>query len=589
MASPHETILVKDALVFLFAAGIIVPVFKKLHLPLVVGFVLAGIGLGPYGLASYIQEAPFLRFITISDPKAAHTFAELGILFLLFKLGLDFSFEKLWQLRHLVFGAGALQTSLSALIIAFIAYWLGLSPLAATITGLALALSSTAIVSQLLIDQGKLALPVGRASIAVLLFQDLLVAPILIFISFASTNDDGSLAKIIIKAILEGTAALMVIYLLARYCLRPVYHLALETGGRELLMALTLFTVIGAAGLTAGAGLSLGLGAFLAGLLVGETEFKHQIEVDLDPFKGLLLGLFFMTVGMGINLQVIYNDLFFIVTALIGLLLLKAIIAFLAIDLMTQKSRQTALEAAGLLAPAGEFAFVILAAATTSGILLSEQAMPIAAIAGISMLLTPLTAYLGRLVANHLCPKAPSSHALTEYVDLEGHVIIAGFGRVGHAVARILKTEDTDFVALDNSADTVSTRRKQHAKVYYGDASRPEILTRAGANGAALFVVTVDDKDSASAMVKAFRTLSKTTPVLARARDAEHAGELLEAGADFVIPDAVEAGLQLAGRALEQFGFDRKSVLTRLDLEREAEYKRGTKGDINLPEAEKNH
>ena len=580
VASPQETMLVKDALVFLFAAGIIVPVFKKLHLPLVVGFVIAGIGLGPFGLASFIQEAPFLRYITISDQKAAHIFAELGVLFLLFKLGLDFSFEKLWQLRHLVFGAGALQTSLSAIIIALVAYWFGFTSLAAIIVGLALALSSTAIVSQLLIDQRKLTQPLGRASISVLLFQDLLVAPILIFIGFASTNVDGGLTTIIIRALMEGAGALLVIYLLARYCLRPVYHLALETGGRDLLLALTLFTVIGAAGLTAGAGLSLGLGAFLAGLLVGETEFKHQIDVDLDPFKGLLLGLFFMTVGMGINLQIIYQNGFLIVSALIGLLLLKAMIAFLAIDFMTQKSRETAIEAASLLAPAGEFAFVILAAATLGDILTPEQAMPIAAIAGISMLLTPLTAYFGRLAANLLCPKPASSYALTDFADLEGHVIIAGFGRVGHAVARILKTERADFVALDNSPGTVSSRRKQHTKVYYGDASRPEILSRAGANGAALFVVTVDDKDSASAMVKAFRTLSTTIPVLARARDAEHANELLEAGADFVIPDAVEAGLQLAGRALEQFGFDRKSVLSRLDLERAAAYERGTKDGV---------
>ncbi len=584
MASPQETMLVKDALVFLFAAGIIVPVFRKLHLPLVVGFVIAGIGLGPFGLASFIQEVPFLAYITISDQKAAHTFAELGVLFLLFKLGLDFSFEKLWQLRHLVFGAGALQTSLSALIIGLLAYWFGFTALAAIIVGLALALSSTAIVSQLLIDQRKLTQPLGRASIAVLLFQDLLVAPILIFIGFASTNDDGSLTTIIIRALLEGAGALMIIYLLARYCLRPVYHLALETGGRDLLMALTLFTVIGAAGLTASAGLSLGLGAFLAGLLVGETEFKHQIDVDLDPFKGLLLGLFFMTVGMGINLQIIVENGLFICGALLALLVFKALIAFLAIDLMAQKSRETAIEAASLLAPAGEFAFVILAAATLGGVLTPEQAMPIAAIAGLSMLLTPLTAYLGRLAATRLCPKAPSSYALTDYADLEGHVIIAGFGRVGHAVARILKTEQADFVALDNSAALVSSRRKQHTKVYYGDASRPEILSRAGANGAALFVVTVDDKDSASAMVKAFRTLSTTIPVLARARDAEHANELLEAGADFVIPDAVEAGLQLAGRALEQFGFDRKSVLSRLDLEREAEYERGTKAGMKLVE-----
>ena len=578
MASPQETILVKDALVFLFAAGIIVPLFKKLHLPLVVGFVIAGLGLGPYGLASFINEAPWLSHITISDPKAAHTFAELGVLFLLFKLGLDFSFEKLWQLRHLVFGAGALQASLSAAFIAFVAYGLGLSPLAATIVGLALALSSTAIVSQILLDQHKLTQPLGRASIAVLLFQDLLLAPILIFIGFAASNDSGNLTNIIIKALVEGSIALLLIYLLGRYCLRPIYQLAVEAGGRELLMALTFFTVIGAAATTANAGLSLGLGAFIAGLLVGETEFKHQIEVDLAPFKGLLLGLFFMTVGMGLNFSVIYNDAFLIISALIGLLLIKALIAFVAIYAMTQ-NRKTAIEAASLLSPAGEFAFVILTAAVAGGLVAQEHAMPIAAIAGISMLLTPLIAHFGAQAAKRFSPPKDSAYPLSNYSDSEGHVIIAGFGRVGHAVARILETEDANFVALDTNTSLVSNRRKQHAKVYYGDAARSEMLQRAGASGAALFVITVDDKDQASAMVKAFRRLSATTPVFARARDAEHAGELLDAGANFVIPDAVEAGLQLAGRALEQFGLDNESVQNRLTHERDVEYERGTKNE----------
>lgn len=571
------TVFMEDALVFLFAAGIIVPLFRRLHLPIIVGFVIAGAILGPHGVGALSSDWPFIDHFTISDPRAADQFAELGVLFLLFMLGLEFSFEKLWGLRTLVFGAGSLQVGVSAILLTLLAWAAGIGAMGAVIAGLALALSSTAIVSQLLIDQHRIAAPAGRASIGILLFQDLLVAPILIFVGFAGGGSEGGFGSAILTALWQGVAAVLAIYLIGRYLLRRIFHGAAAAGGRDLLMALTLLTVLGAAAITAGAGMSLALGAFLAGLMVGETEFKHQIEVDLEPFKGLFLGLFFMTVGMDLNPSIIVSQLPLVLAGIVLLITVKALAAILAVRLVTANLSK-ALEVAGLLAPAGEFAFVVLGVATTTGVIEPEDGVVIAAVAGLSMVLTPLTGRFGRAFAARAEIPVQDTAALSNYSDLEGHVIVAGFGRVGHAIARILDSEDVDLVALDSHAALVSERRVDGRKVYFGDAARPEILELAGARGAAMLVVTVDNRKSASAMVRAFRKICPATPIFARARDKEHAAELLQAGANFVIPEAVEAGLQLAGRALEAFGYDGESVRTRLALERDSEYMRDSVG-----------
>ena len=573
----NGAVFFEDALVFLFAAGIIVPLFRRLHLPIIVGFVLAGAALGPHGLGALAHDHPFLGHFTITEQEATEQFAELGVLFLLFMLGLEFSFEKLWGLRHLVFGAGSLQVGLSAVFLTLAAWFAGTGGAGAITAGLALALSSTAIVSQMLIDQHKIAAPVGRATLGILLFQDLLVAPILIFVGFAGGDDDGSITTVIVRALFQATVAILSIYLIGRFALRRIFHSAASAGGRDLLMALTLLTVLGAAAITAGAGLSLALGAFLAGLLVGETEFKHQIEVDLEPFKGLFLGLFFMTVGMGLNPAIILANLPIVIAGIALLLVVKGAAAALAIRLVSGNTAK-AVEASGLLAPAGEFAFVVLGVATTTGVVEPGQGVVIAAIAGLSMVLTPLTGRLGAKLAGKAARPSPDAPTVSDYSDLEGHVIVAGFGRVGHAIARILDTEDVDLVALDSHASLVGERRRDGRKVYFGDAARPEILELAGAKGAAMLVVTVDNRASASAMVRAFRKLAPGTPIFARARDKAHAQELMQAGANFVIPEAVEAGLQLAGRALEEFGYDGDSVRTRLALERDSEYMKATDG-----------
>ena len=573
MAEPGHEILIKDAIVFLFAAGVVVPVFRYLKLPAVVGFMLSGIALGPYALGSLAHSHPFLEYFSISEPEAAAPFAELGVLFLLFLLGLEFSFEKLWGLRRAVFGAGGLQAAISALVIGLIAWQIGLPAEAAIICGLALALSSTAIVMQLLIEQKQAAQPVGRAALSVLLFQDILVAPILIFVGFVNIEAGTNLSTVLLEALVNGVIAIIVILVIGRFGLRRMFRLAAAAGGRDFLMALTLLTVVGAAAITATAGLSLALGAFLAGLLLGETEFKHQTEVDLEPFKGILLGLFFMTVGMSLNLPSILSQPWVILSGLGALLVLKLVIGFGALRLFAGPTPMS-VEAAFLLAPAGEFAFVVIAAATAIGALAPEPAGLMAAIAGLSMLMIPVLGKIGNYLSDRLSGPEPVHTLEDDFSALEGHVIIAGFGRVGQAVARILAAEEAEIVALERSAFNVSHARNAGWRAYLGDAARPEILHSAGADGAMMFIVTVDDVTAAEAMVKAFHKLRPDAPIIARARDHEHAQRLMKAGAKEVIPDAIESGLQMAGRTLSEFGYNDETIRDRLAAERDEEYHR---------------
>ncbi|WP_375285021.1 cation:proton antiporter domain-containing protein [Marinicauda pacifica] len=570
-----QEVWLKDVIVFLVAAGLIVPLLRRWKMSAVLGFLLAGIALGPFGLGQFVPRLPVLEYITISEPETAAPFAELGVLFLLFLLGLELSFQKLWQLRRAVFGIGGLQAFVSAGLIAGAAWVAGLPPPAALTVGFALALSSTAIVMQVLAEERRTLQPVGRTSLAVLLFQDILVAPILILVGFLSRDSETGLLTAMLEALVQGTIAIAIIVLIGRFGLNRVFRYAAQ-GGRDFLMALLLLVVVGAAVLTAGAGLSLALGAFLAGLLLGETEFKHQAEVDLEPFKGLLLGLFFMTVGMGLDLQGVLRDLWVIAGGLLGLLLLKGVIAFFAVRLISG-SRPVAIEAAFLLAPAGEFAFVIVAAAGGGALFDPEMTTILTAMAALSMLFTPISGRLGRMLAERMGQPDPGVPGVAGLTAPEDHVVIAGFGRVGEAIARVLKTEEAEIVALDRRPGVVSRARKAGWQVYLGDASRPEILMRAGAQGASLFVVTVDDALSAEAMVRAVREVRRDALVLARAQDAHHAHRLSEAGADFIIPDAIEAGLQLAGRALEEYGLAPETVRDRIAAARDAEYARARK------------
>ncbi|MEM6555382.1 MAG: cation:proton antiporter [Pseudomonadota bacterium] len=571
MGHEGQELLIKDALVFLLAAGLVVPILRALKLPAVVGFILAGLALGPSGFSAFSDQLPILEYVTISDPAAAAPFAELGVLFLLFLLGLELSFQKLWALKRTVFGAGTMQAVLSALVIGYGLTLIGLPPTEAVIIGLALALSSTAIVMQILVEQKRAASPVGRSALGVLLFQDILVAPILIFVGFTASRGESDLATVLLQASFNGFLALAIIFVIGRFLLRHLFRLAINAGGRDFLMAITLLTVVGASVITYNAGLSLALGAFLAGLLLGETEFKHQTEIDLEPFKGLLLGLFFLTVGLAIDLSVVIDNWQIVLGGLAALLVLKAVIAFVAIRIFAGNG-EVSIETASLLAPAGEFAFVILGAGVAAGSVAAGNSTIVSAIVALSMLIIAGSWRTGRWLAKHVQTRKVDFLVQPDASESEGHVIVAGFGRVGRAVAHILEKEQADIVGLDTNPSTVAKQRATGRRVYFGDGGRDEVLQKAGLAHAGLVVVTLDNQVSAEAMVKTARASRPDVPILARARDADHAQLLYKAGATFVIPDAIEAGLQMSARALEEIGYDNESVRTLIASARETEY-----------------
>jgi monovalent cation:H+ antiporter-2, CPA2 family len=547
----------RGLLIFLVAAGIIVPLLHRLRVGTVLGFLLVGLALGPFGLGALAGQFPFLQYVTFDDPKRAEPLAELGIVFLLFLLGLELSLQRLWQLRRYVLGVGLVQVVVSAIAIGLIVRWSGIKPPAGIILGLCLALSSTAIVMQILIDQHRAAAPVGRIALSVLLFQDLMVVPILSIVSILSERHGGG-DKTLVELLAPFAQALGVvgiIMVVGKYVVSPMMRSAARTGSRELIMAITLVIVIGISAATGASGLSVALGAFIAGILLGESEYRHQIEVDLEPFKGLLLGIFFVTVGMSVDLKAVWTHVHWILLALAGLIVIKATILYIAARIFFV-ARATAAEVALLLAQAGEFAFIVIGLARGDNLLSQDVATGAIAVAGLSMMITPLLAILARRIADRL---ESHEHDIVlmepDASVLRDHVVIGGFGRVGQTIARVLESENVPYIAMDTNGAVVSEKREAGQMVYFGDPSRPEFLARAGVKHARAFIVTLNSTEATERMVAEILKVRPKARVLARARDANHAVRLTAIGAVGVIPEATEASLQLAGRLLEALDF----------------------------------
>jgi len=558
-----------DVIVFLIAAGIVVPVFHRARVGVVLGFLIVGVVVGPYGLGRLAGETPLLRFLTIDDPSRVQPFAELGIVFLLFLLGLELSLRNLWTLRRYVFGVGATQLALGAAVIGAALALAGTSTEAAIVLGLCLALSSTAVVMQLLIEQGRSASPVGRLALSVLLFQDLMVVPIL-FVTNLFGSGVKPVASTFILAVAQGVLVVVVILVAGRFAMRPLLRFVGRTGSRDLLLAITLLIVLVVGWATHATGLSLALGAFLAGLLLSETEYRHQVEVDLEPFKGLLIGLFFMTVGMTLDPLAVLAHFGWIAAAVAVLLVLKAAAVYAAVRLFAAKQAMS-VELALLLAQAGEFAFVVIGLARGNGLVPAQLGANLIAVVALSMLVTPLLATLAQRAGRRLAQFEHTADAPHDDGAPDSHVVIGGFGRVGQTVARLLEREDIPFVALDLDAERVAEQRKAGRRVFVGDASRREMLKRAGAERARAIVVTLDTPGAAERMVKAAVELQQEPCVLARAKDSKHAARLMALGAVGVISETVEASLQLAGQVLDELGLPADVVARRLEAVREEE------------------
>lgn len=570
----HAAILshLREPIVFLATAGIVVPLFHRWRVSPVLGFLFAGILIGPQGFGRLAETWPWLLHISITDHAAVQGLAEFGVIFLLFVIGLELSLGRLWAMRRLVFGLGLAQVLLTAGAIGAVAWGFGNPPGVAVLLGACLALSSTAIGMQLLAESRRQATPLGRAAFAILLFQDLAVVPILLLLGVLGGGvAQGELPWLILLTLAKAAGTLALIALAGRFLLRPLFHRAGAAKLPELFMAMILLTVLGAALITGAAGLSMALGAFLAGLMLAETEYRHAIEDSIEPFKGLLLGLFFLSVGMSIDLAVLADQAALLLASVLGLFVLKGLLIGL-LALLFRLGRAVAAELALLLGQAGEFAFVVVALAQSFGLMPPDVAQFMLLVTGLSMMATPLLAALGRRLARRLegvQARRQGAAGLAGLTGSEGHIILAGYGRVGQSLGHLLDAEGLAYIALDMNPDVVAQFRQAGQPVFFGNAARPELLHRIGLHRAQALVVTLDDAAAAERIVAAARQACPELPIQARARDAAHAERLARLGAAEVVVETVEASLQLGARLLHRIGLPDDAVAHRISRARE--------------------
>jgi CPA2 family monovalent cation:H+ antiporter-2 len=543
-----------DALVVLGTAGVIVPLFRKLGISPVIAYLASGAILGPLGLGSLMSSFPGLYWFTVVDAHNLEGIAELGIVFLFFLIGIELSFQRLMAMRRLVLGLGTLQVLVTTALITGVVLLTGQSSSVALVIGMTLSLSSTAIVLELLSNQGRLASTTGRASFSVLLAQDIAVIPVLMFISIMGANSGGSVLQSLATALLQAAVALIVIVVLGRTLLRPLFRLVAGAKSNELFIAAVLFVIVGAGVLAHQAGLSMALGAFVAGLLLAETEFDKAIETTIGPFKGLLLGLFFFTVGMNIDVREILREPLWIVAGVAGLIGLKAVLLICA-GKVFRLPWPAAIETGLLLGPGGEFAFVGVGLAASLGLVAPQVTTFVLAVVALTMALTPLLAIAGqRLGARLAGPVTADPELGVQPSHLENHAIVVGHGRVGKVVCALLKEHEVPYIAIDSHAVGVSRARQDGSDVYFGDARDPAFLETCGVKTAKGVVITIDDNRAIDEVVRNVRAVREDILIVSRARDAKHASHLYGIGASDAVPETVEASLQLSEAALVGLG-----------------------------------
>ncbi|MDE2488802.1 MAG: cation:proton antiporter [Alphaproteobacteria bacterium] len=570
----------KDVVLLLAVAGVVVPIFRRWRVSPILGFLLAGVVLGPYGLGRLATDVPWLAALTISNPADVAQLAEFGVVFLLFTIGLELSWGRLRRMRALVFGLGALQVLASAVVLAGIAWALG-QPLAAALSvGAALSLSSTAIVMPSLEERGRQHTPAGRAAFAILLFQDLAVAPMLMTIGLLSGGSGARPSPTILLGFVQAAIGVAVLVMIGRLILRPMFRSVAKARNNEMFVAACLLVVIGSALLSALAGLSMPLGAFIAGLLLAETEFRHQVDVVIAPFKGLLLGLFFVSVGIGLNLPLLVQHPAAVLGIAGGLLAVNGVVVVVLARAFGLSSRAAA-EAGLLLAAGGEFAFVLLAGAMDAGLVARVIGQSVLVAVTLTMAATPLLAAAGaRLGRARAAEPGLASEPEARPGGAAPRVLIAGYGRVGRLVGEMLERHAIPWVAAEQNQGLVEAGRRAGRPVFFGDASRAEFLTRAGLNEVSALVITMDDPEGAEAIVAVARGLRPSLTVVARARDARHARRLYELGATDAVPETVEASLQLSEAVLVDLGVPMGLVIASVH-ERRDEFR----AELNRPGA----
>ncbi|WP_234185681.1 monovalent cation:proton antiporter-2 (CPA2) family protein [Shinella sp. NM-101] len=527
--------------VVLLAAGVAaVPVFKKIGLGSVLGYLAAGLAIGPFGFGFF------------SDPQAIIHVAELGVVMFLFIIGLEMQPSRLWGMRKDIFGLGTFQVLGAMAALTGIGLAFGFPLIPSFVAGTGFVLTSTAIVMQMLQERGTLSTLKGQRIIAILLFEDLAIVPLLAIVALLGTGAVATDASDRWLSIAIAIGAIAALVLAGRYLLNPLFRVLAASGAREVMTAAALLVVLGSALAMQLSGLSMAMGAFLAGVLLSESSFRHQLEADIEPFRGILLGLFFLGVGMAIDLSVIAANWQLVVASVVGYMVAKTLLIY-AVARLLGTCHSESLERAVLMAQGGEFAFVLYAAAVAAGILNGEQNAILTATIIISMVLTPLFVILH----DRLVPKSqPSTEGLTLPENVEGTVLMIGFGRFGQIVSQPLLARGYTLSLIDKDAEFVRDASDFGFKVYYGDGSRIDILHAAGAATAKAILICVDDKEAAVKIAEVVHEEFPLVPLLARAYDRGHAIDLVHAGVDFQIRETFESALLFSRETLKALGED---------------------------------
>jgi CPA2 family monovalent cation:H+ antiporter-2 len=543
-----------DALVVLGTAGVVVPMVRRWGLSPVLGYLGAGAILGPLGLGSISNAFPALSWFTINDAQNVAGIAELGIIFLLFLIGLELSFPRLSAMRRLVIGLGGSQVLLTSALIAGAALAVGKNPSEAIVLGVSLSLSSTAIALELLSNQQRLTTSVGRASFSVLLAQDLAVIPVLLFVSILAARSGGSVLASLASALLQAAVAVTVIVVFGRVLLRPLFRLVATARSSELFIAAVLFVIVAAGVIADQAGLSMALGAFVAGLLLAETEYRKAIEATMAPFKGLLLGVFFFTVGMNIDFRELVREPLLLLGGVVSLIALKSLL-LIGLAKLFRSSWPVATETGLLLGPGGEFAFVSIGMAAAAGLIEVPLARFTLAVTSVTMALTPLLSICARHLAAQLtAAKADDPELTARPAGGQKHAIVVGYGRVGKVVCALLRQHGISYIAADSDALTVTRDRREGHDVYYGNAADPRFLESCGLATAAGVIITIHSVGVIDDVVEHVRAMRPDILIVSRARDADHARHLYSLGATDAVPETIEASLQLSEAALVGLG-----------------------------------
>ena len=546
MATPADGSFLADAAVYLGAAVVAVPLFKRLRLGSVLGYLAAGAVIGPSILG------------IIGDPESVLHFAEFGVVLLLFVIGLELKPRRLWAMRREILGLGLTQVLVTGAILGGLGLALGWPVGMALVAGFALALSSTAFALQILDERGALNSNYGNLSFAILLLQDIAIVPLLALIPILAPGADAT-AGFDWLGTAKAVGAILAVVLGGHFLLNPFFRIIALTHASEIFTAAALLLVAGAALIMAWAGLSMALGAFLAGVLLAESEYRHQLEADIDPFRGLLLGLFFISVGMVVDWGYVLQNVGEIAGLVLGFVLVKLIVIY-AVTRAFGASNADAQRVAVTLAQGGEFAFVLFTVAVTAGIMTQESVQTLVAVVIISMALTPLIGALHEALYRRLShPGGEDLETLTDPAD-GGEVILVGYGRVGQIVAQILRASNYNVTAIDRDPERIRVARQFGVKVYFGDVTRLDVLRMAGAADARAIFICVNDRDACTAAARMLRANFPNIQIMARAFDRVHVFELLDLEVDYFVRETFESSVLLAAEGIKRLGCEPDNV-----------------------------